>query len=116
MDSKDNFLELYTPAVRCIVLDLSLRESCGIEIIRHLAETKCRAPMVLTTPSSSKLLAVARNLAEALGILVVDAVVEPFEVERLRAAMIAATDPAEVARLRSRAAAAVQQAGRLRWC
>jgi len=94
VDNRESFLKLYTPTLRCIVLELSMPRFCGVEIIRHLADTRCRATLVLTTGSSPDLLHLARKLAVALGITVADVLVKPFELDRVRAAMINATDPA----------------------
>jgi len=100
VDCRESFLGVYTPEVRCIVLELSMPSFCGVEVIRFLAETNCRAALVLTTDMSPDLLRLAGKLATALGLAVADSLLAPYEQERLQSALITATDPAAVARLR----------------
>jgi len=105
VDRRERFLDVYSPEVRCIVLELSMPSFCGIEVIRFLAETNCRAALVLTTDMSPDLLRLAGKLATALGLAVIDSLLAPYEQERLQTALITATDPAAVARLRPQSAA-----------
>ena len=98
VDSWESFHGVYSPAVRCIVLELSMPAFCGIEVLRHLSESRSRAALVLTTDMSEDLLDLAEKLATAFGLIVVDRLLAPFETERLQQAMIAATDPASVSR------------------
>jgi len=102
VDSWESFLGVYTPEVRCIVLELSMPAFCGIEVLRHLADTGCRSTLVLTTDMSPDLLRLAQKLAIALGLVVADTLMAPFEIDRLQAAMIAATDPAAQSRAQQR--------------
>ena len=79
VNDRQGFLDAYMPSVKCIVLELSMPDLDGIEVIRHLAETGCRASLVLTTDISQDLLGIARNLANALGFVVSDTLLKPFE-------------------------------------
>lgn len=105
VDSWDSFLGVYSPEVRCIVIELSMPAFCGIEVLRHLARVDCRATLVLTTDVSADLLRLAQQLATALGLVVADTLMAPYESGRLQAAMIAATDPAVPSRVRQAACA-----------
>ncbi len=105
VDSKEQFLAVYSSNVRCIVLEVSTPNFCGIEVIRHLGETHCQAALVLTTDISPDLLNLAWKLATAMGIVVADVLLKPLSAERLQEALIAATDPGVLAKLRAHQAA-----------
>ena len=105
VDSKEQFLAVYSPSVRCIVLEVSTPNFCGVDVIRHLGDTNCQAALVLTTDSSPDLLNLAWKLATALGIVVADVLLKPLDGDRLQQALIAATDPAVLAKLRAHQAA-----------
>lgn len=100
VDSKESFLALYGHDTRCIVLELALPDSSGLEIIRYLAKTGYRGSMVLTTKATEEVMRLAKKLAKGFGIVVVDTLTKPFESDHLLQTLIAATDPAAVNSLR----------------
>jgi len=102
VDSWDSFLGVYSPEMRCLVIELSMPSFCGIEVLRYLANTECRATLVLTTDVSPDLLRLAQKLATALGLVVAATLMAPFESDRLQEALIAATDPAALLQARQR--------------
>jgi FixJ family two-component response regulator len=100
VDSKESFLAIYGADTRCIILELALPDSSGLEIIRYLAKEGYRGSMVLTTKATEEVMRLAKKLANGYGIVVVDTLTKPFESNHLLQTLIAATDPAAVNSLR----------------
>mgnify|MGYP003700965253 FL=1 len=107
VDSKDSFLAIFGPDVRCIVLEMALPDSSGLEIIRHLAKVGYRGSMVLTTKATEDVMRLAKKLANGYGIVVVDTLTKPIESNHLLQTLIAATDPAALNSLRGETPEAV---------
>lgn len=95
--NKDELVELYSPDVKCIVLELSRPNACGIDVIRYLGEQNCRAELILTTNISSGLLTMAWKLATGMGLTVADMFLKPYDLQRLRRALVSAVECSGVA-------------------
>lgn len=93
VNTKEEFINLYSPDTKCISLELSMPGACGFNVIRYLGEQNSRTALILTSSSSSDLLDMAWSLATGLGLRVADTFLKPFDPQRLRRALIAATDP-----------------------
>lgn len=92
-NTKDEFINIYSPDTRCIALELSMLDPCGFNVIRYLGERNSRTALILTSGTSSDLLDMACGLAAGLGLRVADTFLKPLDPQRLRRALIAATDP-----------------------
>ena len=67
-----------------IILDLSMPETDGIELMRFLAETGTRAKIFIMSGFGTKFLDVGANLGRAHGLTIVDIVPKPVRVAELR--------------------------------
>lgn len=63
-----------------LVLDLFMPVIDGIEVIRTLADKKCRCPLILMSGFDSKVLHSAQQLAEAHNIPVIATIKKPFSI------------------------------------
>jgi len=70
-----------------LVLDLVMPETDGIEILRHLAETGCKIPILVMSGYSGKLLESARSLGDAFGLPCVKSLKKPIRIKHLRQAL-----------------------------
>jgi EAL domain-containing protein (putative c-di-GMP-specific phosphodiesterase class I)/FixJ family two-component response regulator len=66
-----------------IVMDLSMPDMDGIELIRYLAENKCSASLILMSGLDSGVLATAERLARERGLTVLGAVTKPIDIATL---------------------------------
>lgn len=78
------FVELYrTFEPDAVVLDLSMPEKDGIEVMWLLADWQCRARILLISGYDSRLLNSARTLATGQGLKVVNALAKPLDIDIL---------------------------------
>jgi EAL domain-containing protein (putative c-di-GMP-specific phosphodiesterase class I) len=66
-----------------IVMDLSMPNMDGIELIRYLAENNCSASLILMSGLDSGVLATAERLARERGLTVLGAVTKPIDITTL---------------------------------
>lgn len=78
-------LKSFKPTV--VILDLVMPEIDGIEILRYLAETGCKMPILVMSGYSGKLLESARSLGDAFGLPCVRSLRKPIRVKLLRQAL-----------------------------
>lgn len=82
------------PAV--IVLDLQLPGTDGVELLRRLAEQRCRAAIYLVSGFDARVLNTARQLALGLGLDVRGTLAKPFPVRELERLLRAAVQTQQV--------------------
>lgn len=70
-----------------IVLDLSLPEVDGVELLRFLGASRCRARILIISGFDARVLETAGRLAAELGLCVVGTLGKPLRVADLRAAL-----------------------------
>ncbi len=61
-----------------IVMDLSIPDHDGIELLKALAGTRCETPIVLVSSHPQSILKNARDLGRALGLVVCAVLQKPF--------------------------------------
>lgn len=69
-----------------IVLDLSLPDTDGVELLRLLAESKCRARILIVSGFDERVLETSGRLGAALGLDVAGTLNKPIRVAELRSA------------------------------
>ncbi len=68
-----------------IVLDLQVPGTDGVELLRFLAEEKCRQPVLIMSGFDGRVLESARRLGVARGLRIAGIVPKPIGAARLRA-------------------------------
>jgi DNA-binding NtrC family response regulator len=68
----------------CITLDLSLGEQSGVEILKLLAEMKCRTPIIVISGSEDAVLAETIRIGNFLGLNLCAPVPKPIHLAVLR--------------------------------
>ncbi|MGO9434034.1 MAG: EAL domain-containing protein [Terracidiphilus sp.] len=81
------FLERVTPETSLILLDLMMPGMDGIEVLRLLAERRCKARILLMSGMDKRVLETAERLAHSLGLAVVGHLQKPFPLPELRAVL-----------------------------
>jgi len=81
------FLESEINESTILVLDLFMPIIDGIEVIRTLADRKCRCPLILMSGFDSKVLHSAQQLAEAHNIPVIATIKKPFNIREFIAVL-----------------------------
>lgn len=71
------------PAIDIAIIDLALPGIDGLELIRHLAELKCRAAVIIFAAQSSAILFLVETMAEAYGIDLLGTIVKPIMPQKL---------------------------------
>ncbi len=77
------FLEALRPDTTLILIDLLMPEMDGIELLRLLAERKCKAGIVLMSGSSKRIMETAGQLAQVLGLSIAGYLHKPFRLTEL---------------------------------
>ena len=70
-----------------VLVDLSMPEGDGVELLRFLAEQRCTAKVVLTSGVGQRILDAAMRLGEALGLRMANVLPKPFVVHDLAEAL-----------------------------
>ncbi len=81
----DDVYRAYQPTV--IILDLVMPERDGIQILRFLAEEKCKAPIALMSGHDQQMVRRAISLGEALGLNLTEALRKPIRLADLRSVL-----------------------------
>lgn len=76
-------VERFDPTV--LFLDLQMPDQDGIELLRGLADTNCRAAIYIASGLDSRVLATAEQLGNAMGLPVAGVIRKPIALEALRA-------------------------------
>ncbi|MEO8525254.1 MAG: response regulator [Caldimonas sp.] len=82
-----------------VAIDLSMPEIDGIEVLRRLASTGCRARVIISSGAGAGEIDAALHEAQALGLRTAGALSKPFSVKSLRTLLANgpdATGPASV--------------------
>jgi len=89
-NDSDQFLaELVANSPDAIVLDLSLPGVDGIELLRFLATSKCRARILIFSGFDQRVLETSGRLGAARGLDIAGTLMKPVRVAELRAAISA---------------------------
>jgi CheY-like chemotaxis protein len=81
------FLAAAALAPDVIVLDLSLPDTDGVELLRHLAEGGCRAKILIVSGFDERVLETSGRLGAALGLDVAGTLNKPIRIAELRSAL-----------------------------
>ena len=68
-----------------LVLDLSMPETDGIELLRHLADVKTRAPVLIVSGFAERIREAALRLGEARGLNMAGVLSKPVRAAELKA-------------------------------
>ncbi|WBS00721.1 EAL domain-containing response regulator [Pseudoduganella sp. SL102] len=85
------------PAIDIVVMDLGLAGMDGLELIRRLAEDRCRAGLIVVGAQSGDILFSVETMALAYGVDLLGAVAKPVSAPRLEALVANYTRPPETA-------------------
>lgn len=77
------FLEALSPDTTLILIDLLMPAMDGIELLRLLAERKCKAGIVLMSGSGMRIIETAVQLAQVLGLSIAGYLHKPFRLTEL---------------------------------
>ena len=92
----DNFRREYKSSLpEAVLLDLSLPEMDGVELLRFLAEHRCTAKVILTSGVGERVLEAAMRLGQALGLRMGKSLPKPFVIQDLADALSSAPGPAK---------------------
>jgi DNA-binding response OmpR family regulator len=68
-----------------VLLDLGLRDSNGVEILRILAERQCTAPILIMSGEDEGMLCIVQRLGQSYGLNVLGILQKPFTIADLQA-------------------------------
>jgi len=68
----------------CVTVDLSLGEHGGLDVLQHLAQLKCEAPIIVVSGSDDKVRQEALMVARRLGLNVCGSFGKPMNLSHLR--------------------------------
>ncbi len=77
------FVDNYSGDFDVMVLDLTMPDMDGIELISFLAERNCRSTLILISGFDEGLLAIAERLAQERGLNVAGAIHKPIDIDIL---------------------------------
>jgi DNA-binding response OmpR family regulator len=83
----------------CMTLDLALGEQSGIEILKLLAEMKCRTPIIVVSGSGSETCDETLRIGNFLGLNLCPPIPKPINLAILRKAFLEIADRTERQRL-----------------
>jgi EAL domain-containing protein (putative c-di-GMP-specific phosphodiesterase class I)/CheY-like chemotaxis protein len=83
-DNAEDFLEKLGPGTTLILLDLVMPDVDGVELLRLLAERRCKAGIVLMSGVGKRIIETAEELARALGLSIVGHLQKPFRISALQ--------------------------------
>jgi DNA-binding NarL/FixJ family response regulator len=81
---KSTFLEWHPDAV---ILDLAMPGTDGVELLRWLAETGCKARIAIISGFDRRVLDAAGRLGEASGLIISDRLSKPIRLAAMRQAL-----------------------------
>jgi EAL domain-containing protein (putative c-di-GMP-specific phosphodiesterase class I)/FixJ family two-component response regulator len=81
------------PGVTAIIIDLMMPGMDGIELVRRLAERKCRASIVLMSGHDRSVLRSVQEMARALGLRTAEPMQKPFRLADIEAMLNAVAEP-----------------------
>ena len=67
----------------CVIVDLTMPDLDGIEVLRLLAQQDCRAPIILISGFSKGMLISARKLGEIRGLTIAETLTKPIDINKL---------------------------------
>lgn len=82
----------------CIIIDLTMPGFDGIEVLRLLADTDNRSPIILISGFSKQILEAAQRLAEHRGLNIVGTLTKPIQLDLLDAVVESAITASRLAR------------------
>jgi DNA-binding response OmpR family regulator len=89
-DFKAAFLEWHPDAV---ILDLAMPGTDGVELLRWLAETGCKARIAIISGFDRRVLEAAGRLGEASGLIISDKLAKPIRLAAMRQALQRLANP-----------------------
>ena len=81
--SGDQGLQLYSPDMSLIFLDLVMPQMDGVEVLRHFGALQCRSSIILMSGINRRVMETAEKLARALGLTIVGHLEKPFRLTEL---------------------------------
>lgn len=81
--NSDDFMNAFNPEVTLILLDLTIPDMDGIELLRFLGKQQCKSDIVLMSGVDKRVLEVAQNFGTSIGLSVVDRLQKPFRLAEL---------------------------------
>lgn len=80
---KDDILHKIQSPWDCILVDLTMPDIDGIEVLRLLSEQDNKCPVILISGFAAGVLDSARNLGEARGLTIIEALTKPIQIDTL---------------------------------
>ncbi|MES2298215.1 MAG: EAL domain-containing response regulator [Pseudomonadota bacterium] len=77
------FQDSFEPAIAIAIIDLDLPGMDGLELIRHLAELKCRAQVIIIAAQTSAMLFTVETMALAYGVDLLGTIPKPVTAHKL---------------------------------
>ena len=94
--SSEEFMKMWAArGAEAIVLDLSLPGTDGVELLRFLAASNCRATILIISGFDPRVLETAANLAGARGLNIAGTIRKPVHIADLRAALSSLGTPSQ---------------------
>lgn len=86
--SPDEFRRVYRSSPpKAVLVDLSMPQGDGVELLRFLAEQRCTAKVILTSGVGTRVLEAAMRLGAALGLQMGKVLPKPFVIHDLSVAL-----------------------------